>query len=45
MKTIEDYMGKRTWNDSKKRKDIVKGKFSDDEVKTLMHTLCQVVKE
>lgn len=45
MKTIEDYMGKRTWNDSKQRKDIIKGKFNDDEVTTLMDAMCSVVKE
>lgn len=45
MKTIDDYMGKRSWNDAKKRKDITKGKFNDDEQQTLMNALCRVVQE
>ena len=44
-KTIDDFLGERTWNDYKKRKDIIKGKFSEDEIKTLMQALCSYVKE
>lgn len=45
MKTIDDFMGKRTWNDYKRRKDIIKGKFDEKEIQLLMNALCSYVKE
>lgn len=35
-------IGERKWNDSKNKKEnFKKGLFSDDEVKKLMHALCE----
>mgnify|MGYP000341301958 CR=1 FL=1 len=33
---IEDYNGKRLWNDFKKRKDMKKGKFMPEEIEKLI---------
>ena len=46
MHDIDGLLGKRTWNDHKKRKDgLIRGKFSDEEVKKLMIAICSYVKE
>jgi hypothetical protein len=29
---IDDYNGKRSWNDFKRRKDLRKGKFTPEEI-------------
>ena len=42
---VENLAGRRTWNDSSKRKGILaRGSFTDGEVKTLMNALCNYVK-
>lgn len=42
---VENLVGRRTWNDSSKRKGILaRGQFTDGEVKTLMNALCNYVK-
>lgn len=43
MREFDNNVGSRTWNDSK-NKNLVKGKFSDEEVKILMNSLCSYVK-
>ncbi|CDW77042.1 myb-like dna-binding domain containing protein [Stylonychia lemnae] len=42
MKEIDSFNGNRTWNDHKK-KNLNKGKFSEEEVKMLMNSICQYV--
>lgn len=42
---VENLVGRRTWNDSSKRRGILtRGQFTDGEVKTLMNALCSYVK-
>lgn len=43
MREIDDISGNRTWNDHKKR-NLNRGKFDDEEVKTLMNSICSYVK-
>jgi hypothetical protein len=43
--TIEDFNGERLWNDNKKRSDIRKGKFTEEEVDKLLHAICSFVKD
>ena len=45
MREIEDIAGNRTWNDHKKGRKLSKGKFEDEEVKTLMNAICSYVKQ
>ena len=43
MREIESFNGNRRWNDHKKR-NLNKGKFTDEELKILMNSICQYVK-
>ncbi len=46
MEDHADISEKRTWNDSKQRKEILKkGKFDEKEVQVLMNSICAFVKE
>lgn len=38
-------MGKRVWNDYKDRKDIVKGKFTEQEIKIIVDSLCSYIQD
>jgi len=39
MREIESFNGNRRWNDHKKR-NLNKGKFTDEELKILMNSIC-----